>query len=241
MLIHPSTWLCSNTHWSPISLAKTTNWAPTGTVASLSFLSPSWKPETSGALKGKFSQTRTTANNVLLLSEVIEIICLRITLWAGGNVKPRARGGGSGDNVLLVHAQGSIISASDCLFFSRRDPKRWHRGKTHRCKTPDPWPAAPISDSTHSSCYWSAARWILCSCSFVVLWLSADLHPAVWFTFRLWVGLPASNWLLIVLLPGPCGCIKLPQRGVCKSNTVEYIKYTYYKGPMLQPFSNLYF
>lgn len=47
-------------------------------------------------------RTRTTANNVLLLSEVIEIICLQITLWAGGNLKPRAGGSGSGDNVELV-------------------------------------------------------------------------------------------------------------------------------------------
>lgn len=54
---------------------------------------------------------------MLLLSEVIEIICLQITLWAGGNLKPRAGGGGSGDNVELVRAQGSIISESDGLFF----------------------------------------------------------------------------------------------------------------------------
>lgn len=108
------------------------------------------------------------------------------------------------------------------FFFSRRDPKRWHRGKTHRCKTPDPRPAAPISDSTHCSCYWSAARWILRSCSFVVLWLSADLHPAVWFTFRLRIGLAASNWLLIVLLPSALRSLRVHQTATVRSFQIKY-------------------
>lgn len=116
------------------------------------------------------------------------------------------------------------------FFLSLRDPERWHRGKTHRCTTPDPQPAAPISDSTHCSCYWNAARWILRSCSFVVLWLSADLHPAVWFTFRLWIGLPASNWLLIVLLLSVLGSPWVHQTATVSRFQIKYLGvYTFFK------------
>lgn len=65
---------------------------------------------------------------MLLLSEVIEIICLQITLWAHGNLRLGAEAGleerrapSLEDNAELVRAQESIIDTSDDLFC---DPER---------------------------------------------------------------------------------------------------------------------
>lgn len=76
-----------------------------------------------------------------MLSEVTEIICLQITVWAHGNVRPPAEGGGGGltDNMELVWAQKSNIKTSDDLAaILTADTEERRIGAEHRIRDRSP-------------------------------------------------------------------------------------------------------
>lgn len=75
-----------------------------------------------------------------MLPEVTEIICLQITVWAQGNVRPPAEGGGGlntglADNVDLVWAQKSNTQTSDDLAaILTADTEERRTGAKHRIR-----------------------------------------------------------------------------------------------------------
>lgn len=82
MLIHPSTLLCSTNTDPPVSLAKTTNWAPADTVASF----PPWKLATSRTLKGNSAKqgqrpTMCCCCQRSLKLSVYKLLCGLMVIW----------------------------------------------------------------------------------------------------------------------------------------------------------------
>lgn len=78
-----------------------------------------------------------------MLPEVTEIICLQITVWAHGNVRPPVGAGGA--NVELVRAQKSNIKTRDDLAaILTADTEERRVGGNHRIRNRSPGIRFPL-------------------------------------------------------------------------------------------------